>query len=68
MNNKTYKEDTKYFDEIAKHKYLCECGHSVLITGKNIKRLCDWCGHYVYISEKEKKRDNFKKKMKGMLK
>ena len=39
MNNKTYKEDTKYFDEIAKHKYLCECGHSVLITGKNVKRL-----------------------------
>lgn len=38
-----------YYD----NSYKCKCGHTVLICKKDVKRLCSWCGRYVFINEKE---------------
>lgn len=58
-------EDTKLETERAKYKYYCKCGHSLTIypMEKRIKKLCSWCGHYVYIN----KRVEFIDKLKKML-
>jgi len=52
--------------EKDKFKVYCKCGHPVHIypfERKN-KKVCSWCGHLVYINEKEK----FKEKMEGLIK
>lgn len=67
MITKNIKEQTRYFEEIAKHKYKCKnCGHTVIIfpMEHKIKKLCKWCGEYVYINGKEE----FKDRMRGKLK
>lgn len=58
-------EDTKLEIERSKYKYHCKCGHSLTIypMEKRIKKLCSWCGHYVYIN----KRVEFIDKLKKML-
>lgn len=63
-----FREDTRYLNELSKFKHKCSCGHSIIIFRPNVKKLCKWCGHYVYINEREKERDEFKKKVRGMLK
>lgn len=42
----------------------CKCGHSVTIINKYKRLICNWCGYYVYLY----KEDEFKDKMKGLLK
>lgn len=54
-----FKRDTKIFNEIAKYKVKCSCGHT-FATMKD-KDLCSWCGKYVY---KDKKTE-FKEKLLG---
>ena len=49
MDNKKYK---RFANEVAKHKYQCKCGHKVFIDFKEEKRICDWCGRYVYKDKK----------------
>ena len=44
----TKKEDTRYFDERTKYKVKCKCGHSVLMQPTIEKKLCSWCGYYIY--------------------
>lgn len=34
----------------------CKCGHSVLIPARNDKKICTWCGEYVF----RNKQDEFK--------
>lgn len=58
----TNKEDTKRFDEITNSTIKCSCGHSIL-TNKD-KKICSWCGNYVY---KDKKLE-FEEKLKISLK
>lgn len=56
----------KRMSEIDKYKYYCKCGHPVgiyPIERKN-KKICNWCGQYVYINRQEE----FKEKLGGMLK
>ena len=60
--------DQKFIDELSKYKYTCSCGHTLVILRPKTKKLCKWCGHYVYVNEKEKEKEEFKKKMKGLLK
>ena len=50
------KEFERMTDEYDKVKYLCKCGHRVIIPQKCEKRLCNWCGHYVF----KTKEDEFK--------
>ena len=61
----TNKEIDKKEDEASKYKHICKCGHTVVIYPfeKRIKKLCGWCGRYVYINKKEEFRDrlNFRR-------
>lgn len=42
-------------------KYKCQCGHSVIIPAFMDKKICDWCGHWVYKSKQDEFKDKFKK-------
>lgn len=65
MITKNIKEQTRYFEEIEKHKYKCKCGHTVVIfpMEHKIKKLCKWCNRYVFINKEEE----FKYKLKERL-
>lgn len=56
----------KKLDEEEKYKCRCKCGHSVVIypSEKKLKKICNWCGNYVYVNKKEE----FKEKIGGMIK
>lgn len=41
-------EQHKYF---TKHRTLCKCGHSVLVTEKKGYQLCNWCHNLVFINK-----------------
>ena len=57
------KEGIKRYETITKDTIKCpRCLHSILTTKK--KKLCDWCGYYVY---KDKKLE-FQEKLKASLK
>lgn len=43
----------------CENTYKCKCGHSLVIYPKENKKLCRWCGKYVYKS----KQDEFKDKL-----
>nr|DAE91238.1 MAG TPA: alpha-aminoadipate carrier protein [Caudoviricetes sp.] len=49
---------------------MCRCGHSVVIYPfeKRIKKLCSWCGEYVYINEREEFKDKLMKLLGGIKK
>lgn len=53
----------KYYNELSNYKYKCKCGHVVLILRGADKKLCTWCHHYVYKSQ----RDEFKDKLRGVI-
>ena len=50
-------------NERSKYKVYCRCGHSLTIypMEKKIKKLCSWCGHYVYINKRVEFMDKIKK-------
>lgn len=48
----TIKEFKKMTDEYEKVKYICKCGHRVVIPKWVDKQLCDWCGRYVFKDKK----------------
>ena len=35
-------------EEYDKVKYMCKCGHRVVIPKWVDKMPCDWCGNYVF--------------------
>ena len=49
----TNKEFRRMSDEYDKVKYKCECGHKVVIPTWIDKKVCDWCGRYVFKSKKD---------------
>lgn len=61
MEDKNYfrhfAKETKEFknraNEYDKVKYICNCGHRVIIPSWVDKQLCDWCGNYVFKDKKE---------------
>ena len=50
------------YEELEKLKRKCSCGHSVYIL-KGSKKICSWCGHYVYASPLEQFKDKLKEMM-----
>lgn len=42
----------EYFTD---HRTKCKCGHSVLITNKNGRKLCKWCNRFVFATPELKK-------------
>ena len=47
----------KIMDAQQKLKVTCKCGHRVLIPKFLKKRICNWCGHWVYKNRKEEFKD-----------
>ena len=54
--NNIFKNDSKISSERAKYKIYCsKCGHGTVfypMEHKN-KKICSWCGYYVYKDKKE---------------
>ena len=52
-----FKKEAKEFkrksEEYDKVKYICKCGHRVVIPKWVDKQLCNWCGEYVFKSKKD---------------
>ena len=63
-NFMTDKELIRYADEMAKFKYKCKCGHSVLINQGIDKVLCTWCHRYVFKDKKTEDLYRLKEKLK----
>lgn len=61
----TDKEFERMTDEYDKVKYLCKCGHRVIIPKWVNKQLCNWCGHYVFKSKEEEFKFRMKEKLKN---
>lgn len=63
-----FKKDTKEFerraDELDKVKYICKCGHRVIIPSQVNKILCDWCNNFVF----KDKKDEFKYRVEEQIK
>ena len=59
----TDKEFERMTDEYDKVKYLCKCGHRVIIPEKYEKRLCNWCQNYVF----KTKEDEFKYRLRERM-
>lgn len=59
------KDDTKLFNEYVKHVHKCSCGHSVKIYPMEhiTRKICTYCGKYVYINKKEEFKDRLKERL-----
>ena len=63
-------EIEKRHEFITEHMTKCKCGHSVLITSKDGKELCNWCKRYVFASkeiEEKYRKEEFIKTLKREL-
>ena len=52
----SFKKDTEWYrnltNEYDKVKFICKCGHRVIILKKIEKKICDWCGEFVFRDKK----------------
>ena len=62
----TIKEHQKMTDEYDKVKYLCKCGHRVIIPRWVDKTLCNWCGNYVFKNKQDEFKFRVKEKIRGV--
>lgn len=54
--NNIFKNDSKISNERAKYKIYCsKCGHGTVFypMEHKSKKICSWCGYYVYKDKKE---------------
>lgn len=60
--NKAYVEDPiKYSKALLEIKYQCKkCGHKIVIPHHKPKKLCSWCGHWVYADARLEFKEKFK--------
>lgn len=59
---KSFKEDTKMFEELYKYRVICKCSH--VVTMKHADRMiCTHCGEWIYRTPEIQ----FKYKMMGLL-
>lgn len=61
-----FKKDTKKFNMYSDLSVKCKCGHSVVMYNFD-KKLCGWCGKYVYKDKQTEFKYKLKNKMKGRL-
>ena len=65
-----FKAQIKLDEERNKYSYYCpNCGHTVKMYGfEHIdKKICSWCGYYVYKDKEKQKKYDFKRKLKKLL-
>lgn len=66
MNKKRYDD---YCNTLAVSKYQCKnCGRKEIIKFNEDRKLCTWCGHYIYKNEILENKYNFKNIMTRKLK
>lgn len=58
------KEYERMSEEYEKVKYICKCGHRVVIPKWVDKQLCGWCGNYVFKNKEDEFKFRLKEKMK----
>lgn len=54
----------KLMDEQAKLSIQCNCGRKELIPIWMDKKLCSWCGNYIYRNKKLEFKERLKKELK----
>lgn len=59
----TVQEYKRMADELSKVTYKCACGHKEVIPSAEDKKLCSWCGHYVFKDKKDEFRYRVKEKI-----
>lgn len=52
----TFREVEKIHKMYTKNSIKCKCGHSISFSSCEERKLCSWCGNFVY----KNKRDQFK--------
>ncbi len=64
------KKDDEMFNLQTKYTKKCRCSCSVVIyPWENVERkMCRWCGRYVYMDDEKQKRYNFLMDMQKKLK
>ena len=66
---KAFYNDTKLFNSLVGCRYYCRCGHTVIITPKQDRAMCDWCNNWVYKDPVEQqKHDAILKERESLLK
>lgn len=48
-----HKEMDRMFNECTNNTFKCKCGHSILITNKEKRKVCNYCGRLVFRSKKD---------------
>lgn len=65
MKRATQRDVSEKFNNfVSANTIKCKCGHSVFIRPTFKRKLCSWCGYWVY----RNKLDEFKDKMQIQLK
>lgn len=67
---KSLAEIDKLYHYYTENRILCKCGHSVVITSKDGKKLCTFCHRYVFANEeleKKYRKEEFIKTLKTRL-
>ena len=59
------KEFSRMTEEYDKVKYMCKCGHKVVIPYNVDKQVCSWCKRYVFKSKKDEALYRIKEKIKN---
>lgn len=49
----------------SQFKVKCKCGHVVVISPINTKKLCSFCGNYIYRDKKDEFKERMKEKLNG---
>lgn len=65
LRTKADKEYQKKSDELDKVKIKCsKCGHREIVPNWVDKKICSWCGYYIYRNKQEEFKDRMKQKLK----
>ena len=61
-----YSNNEKILEERSKYKVYCKCGHSMIFYPfeKKSKKICSYCGHYIYQDRQEEFRERLIQKKK----
>lgn len=49
-----FKKDGEYFKRVSENRFYCSnCGHTVVMMPITSKKMCSWCGTWVFRDKKE---------------
>ena len=50
-------------DKLKDNNVICKCGHTNTISAKEEKKICKWCGNYVFRNKQKEFEYRLKEKM-----